>query len=74
MGVKTAIAGITFTTGGKNQAAIVGVDILDFVAGMQLTCQELTQKINFLINDVLTPAGTEGANITTLNTQVTNLS
>ena len=41
---------------------------------MELACQELTAKLNFLINDVLTPAGTEASNITTLNTQITNLS
>lgn len=74
MGVKTALAGITFTTGGKNQAAALGLDLADFVLGMQLGCQELTQKMNFLVNDVLTPAGTEGANITTINTQITSLS
>ncbi len=74
MGVKTALAGITFTTGGKNQAAIVGLDLADYVLGMQLTCQELTQKMNFLVNDVLTPAGSEGSNISTINTQITALS
>jgi hypothetical protein len=74
MGVKTTLAGITFTTGGKQQAANVGVDLADLVAGMELACQELTAKLNFLINDVLTPAGTEASNITTLNTHITNLS
>jgi len=74
MGVKTALAGITFTTNGKNQAAIVGLDLPDFVLGMQLACSELTTKMNFLVNNVLTPAGSEGANITTVNAQVTALS
>jgi hypothetical protein len=74
MGVKTNLVGITFTAGGKSQAALVGVDLADFVAGIELTCQELTNKMNFLINDVLTPAGTEASNITTLQTQITNLS
>jgi hypothetical protein len=74
MGVKTSLVGITFTAGGKQQAANVGVDIADFVAGIELTCQEMTQKLNFLINDVLTPAGTEAANITTLQAQITALS
>lgn len=73
MGVKTSLAGITFTTGGKNQAAALGLDLADFNLGMQLTCQELTQKMNFLVNDVLTPAGTESANITTVNAQITAL-
>lgn len=74
MGVKTALAGITFTATGFQKAAAIGLDMTDFVAGMQLTCQEMTQKMNFLVNDVLTPAGTEGANITTINAQVTALS
>lgn len=73
MGVKTALAGITFTTQGKAAAAALGLDLPDYVAGMQLTCQELTQKMNFLVNDVLTPAGSEGSNITTVNAQVTAL-
>jgi len=74
MGVKTAVAGITFTTGGKNAAAALGLDLADYVLGMQRQCQELTAQMNFLINDVLTPAGTEASNITTMNTQITALS
>jgi hypothetical protein len=74
MGVKTALAGITFTTQGKNGAAALGLDMADYVLGMQLTCQELTAKMNFLITDVLTPAGSEGSNITTVNAQITALS
>lgn len=73
MGVKTALAGITFTTQGKAQAAIVGLDLPDFVLGMQLACQELTVKMNYLVNNVLTPAGSESSNITTVNAQVTAL-
>jgi crotonobetainyl-CoA:carnitine CoA-transferase CaiB-like acyl-CoA transferase len=46
MGVKTTLAGITFTAGGKQQAANVGVDLADLVAGMELACQELTAKLN----------------------------
>lgn len=74
MGVKTALAGITFTGTGKNTAAALGLDLADFVLGMQLTCQEMTQKMNFLVADVLTPAGTESSNITTINSQITALS
>lgn len=74
MGVKTALAGITFTTGGKNQAEIAGVDLTGMINELQLECQEIVTKISYLINDVLTPAGTESANISTLNTQITNLS
>jgi hypothetical protein len=74
MGVKTAVAGITFTTQGKAAAAAIGLDLPGYILEMQLTCQELTQKMNFLINDVLTPAGSEGSNITTMNSQITALS
>jgi hypothetical protein len=74
MGVKTALAGITFTTGGKNQAEIAGTDLAGMISECQLACQEITNKLNYLVADVLTPAGTEAANITTINTQITNLS
>jgi hypothetical protein len=40
----------------------------------QLACQEVTNKLNYLVNDVLTPATTEAANITTINAQITALS
>lgn len=73
MGVKTALAGITFTTQGKAAAAALGLDLPDFVLGLQLQCQEMTQKMNFLVNDVLTPAGSESSNITTVNSQITAL-
>lgn len=73
MGVKAALAGITYTTGGKNQAAAVGLDINAHMAELSLGITELQTKINFLINNVLTPAGGESSNITTLNTQLTAL-
>jgi len=74
MGVKTAVGAITFTAAGKNAAAALGLDLPDYIAGIRLTCDELTAKMNFLVNDVLTPAGTEGSNITTVNAQITALS
>ena len=74
MGVRANLLGVTFTTGGKNQAAAVGVDLADFVAGIELTMSEVIAKLNFLVNDVLTPSGTEASNITTINTQITSLS
>jgi hypothetical protein len=74
MGVKTSIAGVALTTQGKQQAQNVGLDVADYMLGIQLTCQELTAKLNFLISDVLTPAGTEASNITTLQAQITALS
>lgn len=74
MGVKTALTGITFTTNGKNAAAAIGLDLPDFILGLGLTCSEMTQKMNFLVTDVLTPAGSESSNITTVNAQITALS
>jgi hypothetical protein len=74
MGVKTALAGITFTATGLQKAQAIGCDMPDLMLGINLTIAELQQKLNFLVADVLTPAGTEGANITTINTQLTALS
>jgi hypothetical protein len=74
MGVKTNLAAITFTGGGLAKATAVGVDMVDMMAGINLTISELQAKLNFLITDVLTPAGSEGSNITTINTQLTSLS
>lgn len=74
MGVKTNLAAITFTAGGLQKATALGVDMVDMVAGINLGIAEIQAKLNFLINDVLTPSGTEGANITTINTQLTSLS
>jgi hypothetical protein len=64
MGVKTALAGITFTTGGKNQAEIAGADLAGMIQECQLACAEVVAKLNYLVNDVLTPSGTEASNIT----------
>lgn len=74
MGVKAALTGITFTATGNNKAQAVGVDMADLMLGINLGIAEIQQKLNFLVADVLTPAGTEGANITTINTQLTALS
>lgn len=74
MGVKTALAGITFTTGGKNQATIATADLTGLMLGMQLKCQELIAEMNYIVSDILTPASTESANITTINSQITALS
>jgi hypothetical protein len=73
MGIKTNLVGITFTTQDKVTAVALGLDLVGFVADMELACQELTDKLNFLINDVLTPAG-DISNTTTINTQITALS
>jgi hypothetical protein len=74
MGVKTACAGITYTAGGRAKAQQVGLDIDAHMAEINLGITEIQTKINFLINNVLTPAGGESSNITTLNTQLTALS
>ena len=73
MGVKTNIAGLTFTNADKTQAEALGLDIAGFMAGVQLECQELVDKLNFFISDVLTPTG-DSANITAINAQITALS
>ena len=73
MGVKTNIAGLTFTNADKTQAEALGLDITGFMAGVQLECQELVDKLNFFISDVLTPTG-DSANITAINAQITALS
>ena len=74
MGVKANLAAITFTATGLTKATAVGVDMVDMIAGINLGIAEIQAKLNFLINDVLTPAGTESSNITTINTQLTALS
>lgn len=73
MGIKTNLAGITFTTQDKATAVALGLDLVGYVADMELACQELTEKLNFLVSDVLTPAG-DSSNVTTVNTQATALS
>jgi hypothetical protein len=74
MGIKTNLSGITFTAGGKATAAAAGLDLVDFVAGIELACTEMSIKMSYLVNDILTPSGTEATNITTINTQITSLS
>ncbi len=74
MGVKTNLAAITFTVTGKNTATAAGVDLAGMIAEAQLKCTEAINALNYLVADVLTPAGTESANITTINTQITALS
>lgn len=74
MGVKTTLAGITFTATGLTTAEKAGVDIAGLMLAIELKCSEMIAELNYLVSDVLTPAGTEGTNITTINTQITNLS
>jgi hypothetical protein len=73
MGIKTTLAGITLTAGDKTAANAAGIDVVDMMNLAQLKCQELTNLLNVIINDVMTPAS-DSTNITTLNTQITNLS
>lgn len=73
MGIKTNLAGITFTTADKAAAVALGLDLVGFVADMELACQELTEKLNFLVSDVLTPAS-DASTVTTVTTQITALS
>lgn len=74
MGVKTTLAGVTFTATGKSQAETIGCDIAGTYAEAQNKIIEAIVLLNFLVADVLTPAGTESANITTINAQITALS
>lgn len=73
MGVKTTLAGLTISAAGKAQAEIAGCDIAGCLAIAELKCQEATNILNYLVADVLTPGGGDGSNITTINTQITNL-
>ncbi len=74
MGVKTNLAAITFTAGGKSQAELVGTDLAGTFAETQNKIAEVITLLNFLVSDVLTPSGTESANISTINTAITALS
>jgi hypothetical protein len=73
MGVKTTLAGITFTAGDKTQAEALGTDLTGFMELCTLKCQELTEMLTFLNTDILTPAG-DSSNASTITTQITNLS
>ena len=74
MGVKTVLAGLTISAAGKTQATTVGCDINGMIAELQLHCTEMITQLQFLVNDVLTPGAGDAGNITTINTQITNLS
>jgi len=74
MGVKTVLAGLTISAAGKTQATTVGCDINGMLAELQLHCQEMTTQLTYLVNNVLTPGAGDAGNITTINTQITNLS
>ena len=74
MGVKTVLAGLTISAAGQTQATKVGCDINGMLAELQLHCTEVITQLTFLVNDVLTPGAGDAGNITTINTQVTNLS
>jgi len=74
MGVKTTLAGLSISNAGKNQATAAGCDINGMLAELQLHCTEVITQLTYLVNDVLTPGGGDAGNITTINTQITNLS
>jgi hypothetical protein len=52
MGVKTTLAGITFTAGGKNQAATAGCDINGMIAELQLHCSEMNAQLIYLVTEL----------------------
>jgi hypothetical protein len=72
MGIKTALAGITVSAGAITQAETIGSDLNGLMAEAQTRCQELTALLNFIKNDILTPAS-DSSNATTLGTQITAL-
>lgn len=73
MGVQATINGLTFTTAGKNKAAAVGVDLEALRKRVSMRIDEINVDLNFLVNNVLTPAGGESSNISSINTQITAL-
>jgi hypothetical protein len=74
MGVKTTLAGLTISAAGKNQAELMGADITGMISELQLHCTEMITQLTYLVNDILTPGAGDAGNITTINTQITNLS
>lgn len=72
MGVRASLAAITLTGGDIAQAELLGIDAKALLSQAQLKCQEVTQILNLLITDVLTPASDAG-NITAFGTQITAL-
>lgn len=74
MGVKTVLAGLTISAAGQAQAELMGCDINGTLQELQLHCIEVINQLTYLKNDILTPGGGDAGNITTINTQITNLS
>jgi hypothetical protein len=70
MSVKSSIAAISPTTADVTQAEKLGVDLTGTLLLLQLKCDELVDLINFLNNDVFTPAS-DTTNSATLTAQVT---
>lgn len=70
MGIATSLNATTFTAASKS----LGIDLAGEIEIMNLACQEAIAKFNFLITDVLTPAGTEAAAIALLLAQIALLS
>jgi len=73
MGVKTTLAGLTISAAGLTQAQAIGCDINGMLSELQLHCAEVITQLTFLKNDILTPGAGDAGNITTINTQITNL-
>jgi hypothetical protein len=74
MGVKATLAGLSISTAGKNYAETAGADIAGLLELCERKCEEITNTLNYIVNDILTPGAGDGGNITTINTQITNLS
>ena len=72
MGVKTSLANLVITSTGKTNSATAGADIAGILALCELKCQEASNLLTYLVNDVLTDSA-DSSNVSTINTQITNL-
>ena len=73
MGVKTALNGITLTGTDITTAEAKGIDVKGMMALAATQAEQLSDLLNVIVTEVLTPASDAG-NITTVNAQITALS
>jgi hypothetical protein len=73
MGVKTTLAGISLSNTDIQDAEKISADLNGQLEIAEVKCAEVINLLNFIITDILTPAG-DSANITTLQNQISALS